>query len=119
MIEMIVLSTLLFQARVNEIRVQHGMERIEFSMNRETVEYASECDPVRKNGTWMIMSAGHSSCGKNTPVSRADMIYWLDYQYKDMKSPLFDSETKTLSAAVKYCPNDKIFVVVDGIIGNQ
>jgi hypothetical protein len=108
-----IIATMLFTVRVNDIRAFHEMPPIQFSIKDSTMEYALECDPVRKENIWFIMSSGTSSCGKNTFESRADMIYAIDEQYADMRSPFFDADTKSLSVAVSECPNDKIFVVAE------
>lgn len=108
-----IIMTMLFSVRVNEIRAAHEMPPIQFSIQEHTKEYALECDPVRKKGTWFIMSSGTSSCGKNTAESRADMIYALDEQYADNRSPFFNTDTQYLSIMVNDCPNDKIFITAE------
>jgi hypothetical protein len=109
----IMLATVPFADRVNEIRHDLGVNKIEFKADAKLAEYAATCDPLKKEGYWIMLSAGTSSCGKNTFANRADMLYAVSEQYDWMGLDLFDDGLKSFSAALAACPNDKIFIVLE------
>lgn len=106
------LASMPFADRVNEIRHQIGINEIEFKADAALAEYAAQCDPLKKEGYWIMLSAGTSSCGKNTFANRADMLYAVSQQYDWMGLDLFDTGLSSFSAALVECPDDKIFIAV-------